>query len=175
MRDRLGKLAIFVDDLASHDLDLARTENDTLPTLTDSSLISGIDHLAVTVEEDQMPEEVLEGQEDGQDDTPEEELSEKAGNIIPAGAEGQEYDNNISYLFNDSLNLFLASAVNESQIVTILTDDSVNMSIQDAGNVVAPMEEIPEGQLIVNPAIPDGMPDEDVLRIEFNVDLNRFM
>ena len=73
------------------------------------------------------------------------------------------------------MNLFLASAVNESQIVTILTDDSVNMSTQDAGNVVAPMEEIPEGQLIVNPVIPDGMPDEDVLRIEFNVDLNRFM
>ena len=52
-------------------------------------------------------------------------------------------------MFNDSLNLFLASAVNESQIVTILTDDSVNMSTQDAGNNVASMEEIPEDQILV--------------------------
>ena len=109
------------------------------------------------------------------DRNPEEELSEEAGNIIPAGAEGTEYDSNISYLFNDSLTLFLTSAVNESQIVTILTDDSVNMSTQDAGNIVVPMEEIPEDQLLVNPAIQDGMPDEDVLRIEFKLDLNRFM
>ena len=140
-----------------------------------SSLISGIDHLAVTIEEDPMPDDVPEGQDDLEDGNQEEKLSEDAGNIIPAGAEGPEYDSNISYLFNDSLNLFHASAVNESQIVTILTDDLVNMSTQDAGNIVAPMEEIPEGQLLVNPAIPDGMPDEDVLRIEFNLDLNRFM
>ncbi len=38
------------------------SDNDTLPSLTDSSLISGIDHLAVTVEEDHMPDDVLEDQ-----------------------------------------------------------------------------------------------------------------
>ena len=99
----------------------------------------------------------------------------QAGKIIPAGAEGEEYDQNISYLFNDSLNIFLASAVNESQIVTILTDDSVNMSTTEANVVQVQMEEIPEVQEEAPAAIPDGMPDEDELRILFHVDLNRFM
>ena len=115
-------------------------------------------------------------EEDGQEDQGQDgELPAHAGKIIPAGAEGEEYDQNISYLFNDSLNIFLASAVNESQIVTILTDDSVNMSTTEANVVQVQMEEIPEVQEEAPAAIPDGMPDEDELRILFHLDLNRFM
>ena len=95
---------------------------------------------------------------------------------MPAGAEGDEYESeNISYLFNDSITLFLASPVDESKIVTILTDDSVNMSTQDANLPQDAMDAMPGIQEEEDAEIQEGMPDEDNIEIVLEVDLNRFM
>ena len=54
-------------------------------------------------------------------------------------------------------------------------DDSVNMSTTEANVIQVQMEEIPEAQEEVQADIPEGMPDEDELRVVFHLDLKRIM
>ena len=125
---------MFVDDLAAARHESSGMERST-QTMTDFSLISGIAHLAVTLNS------TREGSEEGRsaDVASSEEGRAQQGNLsesfemnVSLGA-GRNLNVNIeadtSFPFEDSLTLWLASPHNESRVVTIsTTDDSANQS-----------------------------------------------
>ena len=125
---------MYVDDLAAVRHESSGMERST-QTLTDFSLISGIAHLAVTLNttredsDERGPEDVI-NTEEGR--AQQGNLSESFEMNVSLGA-GRNLNVNIeadtSFPFEDSLTLWLASPHNESRVVTIsTTDDSANQS-----------------------------------------------
>ena len=132
--EAMGDTRMFVDDLAAARHESSGMERST-QTMTDFSLISGIAHLAVTLNS------TREGSEEGRsaDVASSEEGRAQQGNLsesfemnVSLGT-GRNLNVNIgadtSFPFEDSLTLWLASPHNESRVVTIsTTDDSANQS-----------------------------------------------
>ena len=124
--EAMGASSMFVDDLSISVVAHESTANDKgNPAIADCSLLSGIAHLAVDasieVEKAEEPESSMMAEDAGPDPL-------NVG-ILPAGAESSstspsDVEAEVSFPFEDSITLWLASPHNESQIVTINTSDS---------------------------------------------------
>ena len=101
---------------------------------------------------------------------------EKVHDVIPAGGES-DYDEEAdlsslfpdnpesSFLFNDSVEIFLAKQVNESQIVTVSTSESSSASVNGPGDLmneaivaeheVAPEDNFDEEDIFEDDDLPD--------------------
>ncbi len=168
--EAMGRSNIYVDDLSTlmdvHESTATNNDRGT-QTIADFSLLSGIAHLAVN--------------SGSQNDTSMEQQNESNDQlnvgIIPAGAESptSDIEAEVSFPFEDSITLWLASRHNESQIVTINTSDSsanvsgllfaiINAEDRDEGGegpVVGVVEEAnPRDRAsVVNMSNTEGQPD----------------
>lgn len=182
--EAMGGIQVYVDDLnKARNCD---TEDPSLST-TNCSLISGLEILKVTLEEEESQDQrsakgfeeidISQNNEilDAITNDPDGDVEEPSGagalsstQVIPSGAEddfGVEAED-LPFLFNDSIDLWLAKQVNESQIVTVETDDSALMSDQEVRLTAQEREELER-------SFPEGFLDEDMFVVGFN--LTKFM
>ena len=168
--EAMGSSNIYVDDLSTMDVhESTSTNNDRgTQTIADFSLLSGIAHLAVNSGSQNQFETSM-----NQDES----TDQLNVGIIPAGAESptSDIEAEVSFPFEDSITLWLASRHNESQIVTINTSDSsanvsgllfaiINAEDRDEGGegpVVGVVEEAnPRDRAsVVNMSNTEGQPD----------------
>ena len=180
--EAMGGVQVYVDDLND-----AR-EGTLSASLCNSSLISGLEILKVTLEGELEAGEAN-GDDKARDELTEEDIdrfadAESKANIddeggevcaqgaralsstqvIPAGAEddfGIQVPD-LSYLFNDSVELWLAKHPNESDIVTVETDDSALSVNLEVRLTQSESEEIER-------SFPEGFLDEDLYVVGFNL------
>ena len=160
----MGAANMYVDDLSTSEVHESTSIERGTQTIADFSLLSGIAHLAVNPGScDDAPM----GQEDAS-------IDPLNAGIIPAGEESSSSDieAEVSFPFEDSITLWLASRHNESQIVTINTSDSsANISglllailnpdgnDDDEGPGVAAVGGAIGGANVVNMSTDEGRPD----------------
>ena len=178
--EAMGGVQVYVDDLND-----AR-EGSLSVSLCNSSLISGLEVLKVSLEdeialsgddkeeyknEDPNPDEDTPANAESMPDVEDVKEAEDLGagalsstQVIPAGSEddfGIEVPD-LSYLFNDSVELWLAKHPKESDIVTVDTDDSALSVNLEVRLTQSERDEIER-------SFPEGFLDEDLYVVGFNL------
>ena len=136
--EAMGPLRLYVDDVSApgqfpQDVTMKTQE-------LSSSMMSGLEDLVLSTD----GASILQDENDNLDDSkaslpPLEESAASPPHNEPQDSpdvqtidDESENEINISYIFNDSLDWYLSKVVNESQIVTVSSEDSVNSSGQEA-------------------------------------------